>query len=1116
MSSQKFLKLYIIAALFLLPTFVINGQITTDATPQCNFTKSLYLGVKGDDVKCLQDYLKKDGHYTHKYGSTGYYGPVTKEAVASWQKYHNIEPVDGYFGPISKNKYLETFNLNNQTPADNDNSGPNCSKIQELQDILSGLISYLRKKGIHIESPEIKSNECNPREEKRVLQKASHSSGIRVVVAEDNTPVADTTAPALPTNFSITNIDGDIVISWTDPTDLDFASIKIYRGTTSGNLSLLTTVNAGVEGYVDTNVSESTTYYYALSSVDNSNNNSLETSEESISIADTTAPAQPTSLGVVDDNGEAVITWTDPTDLDFASIKIYRGTTSGDLTLLTTINAGVEIYTDTTVSDLTTYYYALSSVDNSSNQSSRTSEVSVSIADYYVPPPTYDEDVLADGPVLYWRLNSTTITDFSGNGYDGLMFGGIQVDNGLTGNGLDFYGTTANTRVYRSSVPPVQNITGPFTLEAIIRLDELPEFDTIIAKGKTSVLSSDPESSPFYLGFANGNRLVFGIHGKPSGSHVSSSISYPFVVESGTNKYYHVAATWDGTTGVDNMKLYINGLLVSSNSQALISLLDHPSSPLWVGNDPVRAGDARFAFGGLIQEVAIYNQALSSIRIKSHSDTAFANSTLTAGNVSLISKSDTAASLSSSAPTGGVLPHTYQWQKSPDGTTWSNISGETSLTLTDEGLTPETEYYYRMVYSDSNSNLATSNSILVETYIYDLNSFTINTSGGPGTNLTAGSLRTSNGKSFIGWSRDSGDFYVTEIDEATKTKTHYLIGNLSPNRHMVPSISELPDGRILTAYDNHINGYMRISTSVGTLADGLSPAIYIPTSVDIKYVQPVVTEEGSGTERIYMFYTHYNGAGRDGSYVYTDNRGASWSSPVKIINKINNEWVYLTARKSIATGRILVGFVDSNASNGNINSSGYLIIYNPSTGNWTRADNTIISIPYTPDATTRVHDAVSTGLEIPYTIYGYETLDNIYLIYAPGGGGQRKTYRSVFNKLSNTWDQQEIIDSAIDPSLKTSGVVMNESDPDTVFIVKEINSVPDVYKYTTIDGGLSWVNSGNQTHGLMTAKNTTNVNPILIEIKGGVENKPRYVFARWSYPSESSWDGVIYISPYNQ
>lgn len=80
-----------------------GGAVSTGA--KCTFTRSLTLGARGDDVTCLQNYLKGTGHFTYSGGATGYFGGVTQSAVAAWQASNGVSPAAGYFGPLSQAKY---------------------------------------------------------------------------------------------------------------------------------------------------------------------------------------------------------------------------------------------------------------------------------------------------------------------------------------------------------------------------------------------------------------------------------------------------------------------------------------------------------------------------------------------------------------------------------------------------------------------------------------------------------------------------------------------------------------------------------------------------------------------------------------------------------------------------------------------------------------------------------------------------------------------------------------------------------------------------------------------------------------------------------------------------
>ncbi|RJQ32436.1 peptidoglycan-binding protein [Candidatus Parcubacteria bacterium] len=82
-----------------------TGSTGGSTATKCSFTRSLTVGSKGEDVTCLQKYLQTTGHYTFSGGATGYFGSVTKSAVAAWQAANGVSPAAGYFGSLSQAKY---------------------------------------------------------------------------------------------------------------------------------------------------------------------------------------------------------------------------------------------------------------------------------------------------------------------------------------------------------------------------------------------------------------------------------------------------------------------------------------------------------------------------------------------------------------------------------------------------------------------------------------------------------------------------------------------------------------------------------------------------------------------------------------------------------------------------------------------------------------------------------------------------------------------------------------------------------------------------------------------------------------------------------------------------
>jgi peptidoglycan hydrolase-like protein with peptidoglycan-binding domain len=91
-------------------TFAVpaNAQtMTTDnsasAAVLTQFNRNLTIGSSGADVAALQTILVAQGHLVMPAGvAKGYFGPLTRSAVAKWQAAVGITPAAGYFGPISR------------------------------------------------------------------------------------------------------------------------------------------------------------------------------------------------------------------------------------------------------------------------------------------------------------------------------------------------------------------------------------------------------------------------------------------------------------------------------------------------------------------------------------------------------------------------------------------------------------------------------------------------------------------------------------------------------------------------------------------------------------------------------------------------------------------------------------------------------------------------------------------------------------------------------------------------------------------------------------------------------------------------------------------------------
>ncbi len=107
-------------------------------------------------------------------------------------------------------------------------------------------------------------------------------------------PGGDTTPPAAPTGLTATAVSSSqINLDWSNNTEPDLASYNVYRSTTSGFTPGTGTFVAQTtsSSYSNTGLSASTTYYYKVTAVDTSNNESSPSAQASATTEEGAAPS---------------------------------------------------------------------------------------------------------------------------------------------------------------------------------------------------------------------------------------------------------------------------------------------------------------------------------------------------------------------------------------------------------------------------------------------------------------------------------------------------------------------------------------------------------------------------------------------------------------------------------------------------------------------------------------------------------------------------------------------------------------------------------------------------------------------------------------------------------
>jgi fibronectin type 3 domain-containing protein len=222
----------------------------------------------------------------------------------------------------------------------------------------------------------------------------------------------DTQAPAIPASLSASGGDQRVDLAWAANTEPDLASYRIFRGLESPPSALINIVAAGTETFADLGLAQGVTYFYRITAIDSTGNESGFSDEASASTdeLDLQAPAAPTSLAATGGDERVDLAWATNAESDLASYRVYRGLTPTPTTPVSTVTAGTQILADTGLTQGVTYFYRITAFDNSDNESGFSNEVSATTGD--TQAPTIPAGLTAssqDGRVaLTWLANSET------------------------------------------------------------------------------------------------------------------------------------------------------------------------------------------------------------------------------------------------------------------------------------------------------------------------------------------------------------------------------------------------------------------------------------------------------------------------------------------------------------------------------------------------------------------------------------------------------------------------------------------------------------------------------------------------------------------------------------
>ncbi len=273
----------------------------------------------------------------------------------------------------------------------------------------------------------------------------------------------------------------------------------------------------------------------------------------------------------------------------------------------------------------------------------------------------------------------TTVFDASGNGNNGTIGGASWTSSGKHGNALVFDGVSTLVTINNSAS---LQLGAAMTLEAWVNPGTMNNmWQDVIYKGNDN----------YYLEGVSANGSVPAVGGTFASMSLYGTSALP------VNTWTHLAATYDGTT----LRLYVNGVQVASRAQT--GAIATSTNPLQIGGDNIYD---QF-YQGSIDEVRVYNVALTAAQIQADMNTPVGDIPTAPGNLSATVLSPNQVNLSWTASTGdlGVAGYFVERSLGPGSANFAQIGATSNTNYVDNGLLSSTNYNYRVRATDSLGDL---------------------------------------------------------------------------------------------------------------------------------------------------------------------------------------------------------------------------------------------------------------------------------------------------------------------------------------------------------------------------------------------------------------------------
>jgi fibronectin type 3 domain-containing protein len=512
----------------------------------------------------------------------------------------------------------------------------------------------------------------------------SVASFVHVGGAQDSTPPSTVTGLTA-TAVSTTQIN----LSWAAATDnVGVTGYRVERCQGAGCSNFVQIATPATTSYSDPGRAAATSYSYRVKAVDGAGNVSVSYSNVASATTpaapDTTPPGAPGTLTATATGTQMALSWGAATDnVGVTGYRVERCQGAG-CSIFTQVATPTGLtYTDIGLTPSTSYSYRVRATDAATLLGPYSNIASATTGSAPATPPG-----LVAG-YAFEEGTGTSVSDASGNNNGGTLAAGTTwTAQGRFGSALQFSGTTSGVTVADANS---LDLTTGMTVEAWV-------FPTIAPAGWRAVVGKDVDRY-YLMASSNTNLPIIGATFSPGGNLNTYAPSALAV-----NTWTHLAATYDGTT----VRLFVDGVQVATRAQS--GALTTSTSPLTIGHNFY--GER---FTGRIDEVRVYNRALSVAEIQSDMNSAVGGapapdttppSTVTGLSATAVSATQINLSWAAATDNVGVTGYRVERCQGAGCSNFVQIATPATTSYSDPGRAAATSYSYRVKAVDAASNVS--------------------------------------------------------------------------------------------------------------------------------------------------------------------------------------------------------------------------------------------------------------------------------------------------------------------------------------------------------------------------------------------------------------------------